>query len=300
MSHPPVNPTRSDDKLGLAVAASAFLQWGLLPIYWKLVADVPPAQVLAHRIVWTAGLTAGLATVLRLWKPIGQALGARPGWIRSIASALLIGVNWYAFLWAVDHNRLLEASLGYYINPLVNVMLGRLLLGEHLRRWQAVAVGLALAGVAVMIADFGPVPWIALVLAGSFSLYGLLRKTSPLDSLGGLTVEMLVLAIPAGVFLAIEHAGGRGHYGQDTQNTLVLSGAGIATAMPLLCFAWGARRVRLASVGVLQYIGPSLMFALGVLWYEEPFTPTHVVTFGLIWSAVALYCTDALRAGRKR
>lgn len=280
---------------GPLLAFSAFLAWGLLPAYWKALAGLPALEILCHRIVWSLG--AVLAALL--WtgglSEARKALGSGREILLLSASSLLVGCNWFLYIWAVNAGHVVEASLGYYINPLVNVLLGRLFFRDRLRRAQAWAVALAAAGVLVLLVTHGRLPWIALSLAATFGLYGLVRKVMVVGALPGLFVETLVLGLPAGawlIWLALHGQGALGHAPVPTQ--LLALGAGVVTAAPLAAFAAAARSLRLATLGIIQYVSPTGMFLLGVLVYGEHLGPAHAVTFVLIWAGIALYTRDTL------
>lgn len=275
---------------GAGLAVAAFGLWGMLPLYFKAVAAVPAPEVLAHRIVWSVAATAILLTLLRQWPGVRAALGDRGLRRRLTASAVLICGNWLIFIWAVAHDRVLEASLGYYITPLLNVALGRVVLGEVLGRVRAVAVALAAVGVAALVWQVGVVPWVALGLAALFAGYGLIRKMAPVDAVPGLFVETLVLAPIAAAYLAWLAWQGSGALGTTGpgMDTLLIA-AGLVTAVPLILFAGAARRLRLATLGLLNYLTPTMQMLLAVLVFGEAFTTGHAVAFGCIWSALALY-----------
>jgi chloramphenicol-sensitive protein RarD len=293
-------PAGSAGTEGVLAATGAFVLWGLLPVYWKALAAFGPVEIIAHRIVWSLALTAALVSMRGSWSGIGRVLRSRRDAPRLAASAALLSANWLLYVWGVNTGRVLETSLGYYVTPLANVALGTLFLGERLRRLQVAALLLAAAGVLNQIAAHGRFPWIALGLAGTFSLYGLLRKTATLDSLPGLAAETALLTVPAAAYLAALAAGGGGAVGHaGLAGHLLLAGTGVVTAVPLLLFAHGARRVRLTTVGILQYLAPTGTFLLGVLLYREPFDRTRLVTFVLIWAAVAIYAADALARARR-
>jgi chloramphenicol-sensitive protein RarD len=282
---------------GLAFGVGSYTLWGVLPLYIHLLREVPALEVLAHRVLWSLGLLAVLIFVLRRGPGIIAAARGRT-LLFLVGSALMIGINWIVYIWAVQNNHVLEASLGYFINPLVNVALGFAFLGERLRRLQTAAIAVAAVGVVVLAVSGGGALWLSLLLAFSFGLYGLLRKVAAIDALGGLTVETLLLA-PLSVALLL-HAGqsGTAAFGQSTHLDLLLAFAGVVTAAPLLLFAAAARRLPLATLGLLQYIAPSLQFAEAVLLFGEPVRPAHFVTFALIWAGCALYAFDAIRAAR--
>jgi chloramphenicol-sensitive protein RarD len=286
--------------LGVAAATAAFVMWGVLPFYWKAVDHVSVYEIAAHRVVWTLVLAGLLLTITRRWGELACDLRCPSGLALTVVrGALLIG-NWLVFIWAVNEGRILECSLGYFINPLVSVLLGRLVLGEELRRAQIVAIALAAGGVAVMFAQDPSFPWVALVLAGTFASYGLLRKTSRVESLPGLVGETAAAFVPAAVYLAwLEAASGGVFIRAGARTSALLIGGGAVTAVPLLLFAYGARRIALSTVGFLQYLGPSVMFAIGVLAYAEPLKG-RLPTFALIWAALAVFAWDGIMTRRRR
>ncbi|KTT73074.1 EamA family transporter RarD [Sphingomonas endophytica] len=272
-------------RTGLILGIGAYTLWGLLPLYLHLLSGVPAVQVLAHRVLWSLVLLAAIVVAIRRG---GAILAAARGRTLAllVASAALIAVNWMVYIWAVQNGHVLEASLGYFINPLVNVALGMIILGERIGTIQKAAVAVAAIGVAVMAVAGGGALWIPLTLAFSFGFYGLIRKVAAIDALGGLTVETALLAAPAlaVLFCSPEPVFGRG---VTTDTLLVLAGA--VTAAPLLMFAAAARRLRYATMGLLQYIAPTLQFLEAVVLFREPLRPVHMVTFALIWSGCVLY-----------
>ena len=284
---------------GVVFAALAFAWWGLFPLYFRLVPAVPPGEVLAHRIVWCLLFLLGLLGARRQWAWLPQVLRAPRVLGAFCASALMIAVNWMTYIWSVNNGHVVDASLGYFITPLVNVLLGTTLLHERLRRTQWVALALAGAGVAWLTVQAGHPPWIALVLAVSFGAYGLMRKVATLGALEGLTLETLLLAPLALAALVFWAQRGTGHFpAPDIATNLWLIALGPITAVPLLLFAAGARRVSMTTLGVLQYIGPSIQFALGVWVFSEPFAAARLIGFGAIWLALLIYSFDGWRAGR--
>jgi chloramphenicol-sensitive protein RarD len=291
----PVN----DRSRGWVSALSAYLAWGLFPLYFKALAGVPALEVLAHRVLWSVALLVPVVVLLRRGATVWSALRA---WRRlaAVASATLIAVNWLVYIWAVQVGRVVEASLGYFVNPLVSVLLGVVFLRERLRRTQAIAVGLAGLGVLWLVVQLGVVPWLPLTLALSFGLYGLVRKRAAMDPIGGLLAETALLGPAALAFVLWRGAAGTGAFGHGVGGSLLLAAAGPITTVPLVLFADGVRRLPLSTVGLLQYLTPTLQFMLGVVVYREPFTHTHAVTFACIWSALGLYTWDTLRraAGR--
>lgn len=282
---------------GLAFGVGSYTLWGVLPLYIHLLKEVPALQVLAHRVLWSLGLLLLLILVLRRARTILAAARGRT-LLLLVGSALMIGINWIVYIWAVQNGHVLEASLGYFINPLVNVALGFAFLGERLRRLQAAAIGVAAAGVLVLALSGGGALWLSLLLALSFGFYGLLRKVAAIDALGGLAVETLLLAPFSIALLLHASQSGTNAFGQSTHLDLLLALAGVVTALPLLLFAAAARRLPLATLGLLQYIAPSLQFAEAVLIFGEPVRSVHVVTFTLIWAGCALYAFDSIRAVR--
>lgn len=278
---------------GIAQASLAYACWGLFPLYFKALQAVPPLELLAHRVAWSLVFVGALLAWQRRWAWLGPAL--RDGAVlRSFgASALLIAANWFLYIWAVVNDRIVESSLGYFINPLVNVLLAALVLHERLRRGQWAAVALAAAGVAWLTWQAGAPPWIALALACSFAGYGLLRKTAPLGALEGLAMETLILGpLAVAVLTALAWQGSARFVDAGLGTQALLLAAGPITAIPLLLFAAGARRIPFALLGLLQYIGPTLQLLVGVWVFGEPFGASQAVGFALIWAALALYSAE--------
>jgi len=280
-------------RAGLFYALAAHTWWGLIPVYFKALGKVPPAEVLAHRILWSLAFLITLIGAGRRFAELKGALRSSRTLLTLVATSLLVGANWYLFIFAIARGELLEASLGYFINPLVNVLFGFVFLGERLRRLQTASVLLAAVAVVWLTLRYGGVPWIALVLAVTFGFYTLLRKTARIGTLEGLTIETGILAPIAAFYLFGLPASAL--RSSSLATGIMLVGVGVVTTLPLLWFTAAARRLRLGTLGVLQYISPSMQFILAVVAFGEPFTPAHVVTFRLIWSALALYSFDALR-----
>jgi chloramphenicol-sensitive protein RarD len=282
---------------GSWAAVGAFGLWGVLPVYWKQVQNIPALELIAHRVVWSLLL---LFVVVRLRGGAAQfraALRDRRVCGLYLLSSGLLAANWLIYVWGVNSDRIVETSLGYFLNPLCNVALGFFLLRERLRPLQWTAVAFAAAGVAVQLIRLGRLPWIALSLAATFSLYGLLRKRGPLGPVAGLGLETLLIAPIAAVYLlwlAVTHSGALGHV-SATQHALVF-GTGVITSVPLLLFATAARALPLSVLGVFQYLAPSCQFLLGVLVYDEPFGSAQAVSFSLIWLGLALFTVDNFRA----
>lgn len=285
---------------GAVYGTAAFLWWGFAPLYFKAVGAVPALEVLAHRISWSLvfllvlmAFRGGLRVTLALCRD-------RRTLLTMAATTWLIAVNWLVFIWSIANDRLVEASLGYFINPLVNVAFGAVFLRERLRRPQLAAVGLAVLGVAWLTLNQGRAPWIALVLAISFAVYGLLRKLARPTGIQGLTLETMLLAPLAIGYMCWRQARGDLAFGHEgTRISLLLCAAGPVTALPLIWYAEGVRRLRFATVGFLQYLAPSLQFMLAVLAFGEPFTRSHAVGFGAIWAALAVYSWDTARGLRR-
>jgi chloramphenicol-sensitive protein RarD len=270
----------------------------VLPLYFKLIGHVPATEIVAHRVVWSLLFLLGLALLWRRWGTVRTAL-ASPKMIGLLAlTAALIGGNWLIWVWAVVNGHVLEGSLGYYLNPLVNVLLGVVLLRERLSRAQLFAVALAAAGVAVLAAGAGGALWISLSLAASFALYGFLRKVAPVEAIEGLLIETAILTPVALGWILWSQAAGQGGFGIDIRTDLLLTLAGAATAIPLLLFTAAAKRLPYSTLGFLQYIAPSLQFLCAVLLFGERLTTAHIICFGAIWTALLIFATDGVRRGR--
>ena len=292
----PSPPGAQPPTASLAAGLGAFLIWGLIPIFFKAMAEVPPAEIVAHRIVWAALLIAAF-----VWA-MGQGartmgILARPRLLLGLAgSSGLLTLNWLVYISAVNSDRVLETSLGYFINPLVNIALGVAFLGERLRTVQWLAVALAAVGVGIMAVGHGALPWIPLVLAVSFGLYGLMRKIMPVDPVGGLLIETLMMAPVSFGYLVWLGGTGAGAFlaGSPTLDVM-LAATGVATAVPMTLFVIAARGLRLATLGFIQYLAPSTTFLLGVFLFREPLTPALMATFAFVWAGLALYSFDLFR-----
>jgi chloramphenicol-sensitive protein RarD len=286
---------------GVLGAAVAYTLWGILPVYWKAIQAVPAVEILCHRIAWSLAVVVLLLAARGQWVWLRQLRKSPRTLLASVASASLLGVNWFTYIWAVNSGHVVDSSLGYFINPLVSVLLGVLFLRERLRPWQVVAIGLAGAGVLFLTVGLGAFPWIAFTLAGTFGFYGLLRKTAALGSLEGLSVEMAFLFLPALAYLVTLASTGAASFGRAGAGTsLLLALTGVITALPLLMFASAARRVTLATVGILQYIVPTGHFLLAVLVFGEPFSQTRLVGFAVIWLALLIYSMEGAIEERRR
>ena len=297
MSRTPQTVHKSDSPLGVAWGTTAFLIWGLSPIYWKALASVPAFEILMHRMIWSFIFLAPLVLLQGHLDDFLSALTTGRTLLILTATTLIVGFNWFLFIWAINSGHILQTSLGYYITPLVNVLLGVVFLKECLRRLQLVAVGLAAVGVAYLTLSYGVFPWVSLALAFSFGFYGLIRKVAPVSALVGLTVETLLLSVPATAYLVyLDHIGRGAFLNAGTAITLLLMGTALVTGLPLLLFTMGAKLLRLSTVGFLQYIAPSCTFFLAVFIYREPLVPAQLITFGLIWTALAIYSYDSVMA----
>jgi chloramphenicol-sensitive protein RarD len=283
---------------GFVPALLAYAAWGFFPLYFKALHAVPALEVLAHRVVWSVVLLAIATPLLGRWATTVHALGPRKR-LLVLTSAALIAVNWGVYIWAVQAGRVLQASLGYFVNPLVSVLLGVLFLRERLRPGQRWAVLVAAAGVTWLVADRGELPWLPLTLALSFGLYGLVRKHAGIDPIGGLLAETAILAPLALAYLLFLGRAGAGAFGRELPASLLLAAAGPVTAIPLVWFAFGVRSLPLSTVGVLQYVTPTIQFLLAVALYHEEFSHAHAVAFACIWAALALYTWDSLHAARR-
>ena len=287
-------------KNGTLAALGAYLLWGLFPVYWKTIEHVPAPEILSHRVAWSLVAAALLLGVQRQWGWL-RWIGEKPARLLPFAgTGLLLSVNWLTYLWANNNGHIVETSLGYFINPLVNVLLGVVFLRERMRPWQWVAIGLAAAGVTYLTLGFGRLPWIALTLAFSFGFYGLIRKTAALRSVEGLAAETGLMFLPATFYLVYLAMRGTGSFAAvSLPTTLLLTFAGLATAIPLILFAYGARRVPLTTLGILQYVAPTLQFILGALVYGEGFTQPRLIGFSVIWAALVLYSVEGLVTRRR-
>ena len=289
--------TENTSRSGLLLGFSAYLLWGFLPLYFKAIHRVGPVEIVSHRIVWSLFFLGLLATLWKKWTGIRAAL-TTPRLVMTLTlTAALIGANWLIYIYAVVSGHVLEGSLGYYLNPLVNVLLGVVLLKERLSRFQKIAVALAAAGVAILAAGAGSALWISLSLAATFALYGYLRKVAPVDSLEGLSIETIVLLpLAVGWILWLQQTGESGFLRDRTTDILLILG-GAVTAIPLLLFTAAARRLPYSTLGFLQYVAPSLQFLLAVLVFGEPLTTAHTICFALILTALAVFIVEGVRVG---
>ena len=289
-----LNPSSAPNaRRGFFYALAAFSAWGVFPIYFKALSAVAAPEILAHRVVWSAVFLAALVTVQRRWREFGRAFQSLRGVAVYALSTALITINWLLYIWAVVTGHILDASLGYFMNPLVNVLLGALFLRERLRTRQLMAVGLAALGVVLLVVRVGRLPWLALALAFSFGGYGLVRKKAAIDPVVGLLVETSLIAPLAAGLIGLRAWQGTGGLGRDPSTTILLLLAGVMTAVPLIWFAHGVRNLRLATMGLIQFLTPTLQFVFAVAMFHEPFTSGHAIAFSCIWASLIVYTSEA-------
>ena len=283
----------TDRNAGAFYATIAYLAWGFVPLYWQPIRHVPALEILAHRVTWSAIFLAALILLRGRGGEVLAAVRDRKVLLRLALSTALIATNWFVYIWSVTHDRVIEASLGYFVTPLVNVVLGLLVLSERLRRAQWAAVTLAALGVVWLVVGHGAVPWVTLVLAATFGSYGLVRKTARVDSLVGLMLETALLFPLSSAFLLERFATGSAAPATSVQMCF-LFGAGAVTALPLLWFADAARRLPLTVLGFFQYLSPTVQLLLGLYWFKEPLAPAQLTAFVLIWAALLLFSGEAV------
>ncbi len=280
---------------GILAGIGAYIMWGLFPVYWRLLEQDPAIEILAHRMVWSLVFMAITLAVQQDWRWLGEVLRNQRTVVIYTVAAILLSLNWYTYIWAVNAGYVVEASLGYFINPLVNILLGVIFLGERLRLGQVVAVILAGLGVIYLTVSYGSLPWISLLLAFTFGMYGLIKKTAVLESMHGFSLETLVLFLPAFGYLLYRNATGVGAFGhQGLVVTLLLALAGPVTSIPLLLFGFSARKIPFSMLGFIQYITPTLQFLLGVFLYLEPFPQARLMGFCIIWLALLVYTLESV------
>jgi chloramphenicol-sensitive protein RarD len=291
----------SDERRGYVYGLMAYAMWGFFPIYFKYLRPSPPLEILAHRVVWSVVFVALLLTVMRNWRFLGR-LVRTPRLLGGVTlAAVLIGVNWGTYIYGVNSSRVVETALGYFITPLLVVLLGVTVLGERLRPLQWAAVGIGGLAVAILTIDYGRLPYIALTLAASFGCYGLIKKRMSLPPAEGLFVESAVLMLPALAFLTWLNLSGGAEFGHvSARHTVLMLVAGVLTAIPLLLFAAATNRVPLVALGILQYLAPILQLAVGVLIYHEPMPAARLAGFGLVWLALLVFTADGIRSARVR
>ncbi|NYT34271.1 MULTISPECIES: EamA family transporter RarD [Rhizobium] len=288
-----------DSPRGFAFALTAYLLWGFLPIYMKAVAHISPAEVIAHRIVWSLPLAGIVLIVLGRTQDIRAALSSPRMLAMAALTASLITVNWGTYVWAIGAGHSLDAALGYFINPLFSIFLGAVFLKEKLQPLQIAAIALAALAVAILALDSGGIPWVALTLAVSWGFYALLRKTLPLGPNQGFFLEVLILSGPALLYILYLEFGGQGHlYRTGLADTTLLLGCGVITAVPLMIYANGAKLLRLSTIGIMQYIAPTMIFLIAVFVFHEPFGTARMIAFPLIWAGLFLYSWSMLKGSR--
>ncbi|RYG72230.1 EamA family transporter RarD [Lentibacillus lipolyticus] len=282
-----------ENKLGIIYATGAYILWGFLPIYWKLLDTVPAGEILAHRIIWSFVFMIIVVVSVRKWRPFLHEcqviLRDKKKLIGISLASVVISMNWLTYIWAVNNDHVIQASLGYYINPLVSILLGMIVLKETLTRRQIFSFVLAAVGVINLTVSFGVFPWVSILLALTFALYGLLKKTVDISAMFGLTMETIIVTPLALLYLFLFSSESLSAAVMTSGTGLLLIGAGVATAVPLLLFAFGAKQIPLSMVGFLQYIAPTIMLILGVFVYKETFSIAHLLSFVLIWIALVLY-----------
>ncbi len=290
----------TDTPQGLGFAVSAYVMWGFLPLYLKAVAHIPALEVVAHRVIWSVPVAAGLLIVLRRTNDLRAALRSPRTLAMACVTAALITINWSVYVWAVASGRALDAALGYYINPLFSVLLGAVLLRERLDRAQIAAIGLAAAAVVVLTVEAGGLPWAALGLTLSWGFYAFFKKWLPVGPNQGFLLEVLILLIPALGYAGYLGVTGAGHFAIGTGDTALLLGCGVVTAVPLIVYANGAKLLRLSTIGILQYIAPTMIFLVAVLVFDEPMGHARMIAFPMIWAALVIYSAAMLRQARRR
>jgi chloramphenicol-sensitive protein RarD len=283
------NESLAGNNYGVLLGAMSYILWGLLPVYWKLLKTVPAYEILAHRILWSFIFVSAVILVKGNFKKVTSILKQKKLMFYILLASICVSINWFLYIWAVTSGHILDSSLGYYINPLMSIFIGMLVLKEKLDKLQYVALIAALFAVIFMVLIYGSIPWISLGLAISFALYALCKKLSTVESIVSLTIETLIIAPMALIFLVVRHFQGYGSFGESLPITFLLTFCGIVTAVPLLLFAEGTRRIKLSTMGFLQYLTPTISLFLGVVIYKEKFSQQYAVSFGLIWISLAIY-----------
>lgn len=285
---------------GIVYAIMAYLLWGFFPIFWKVIKFIPPYEILCHRIIWSFVFLSVILTYKKNWKWLKEVFSQKKTLMIYTVSSLLLALNWMLYVWAVNSGYIIEASLGYFINPLFSIFLGVVFLKERPRKWQWIAFGIAGIGVLYLTFVHGSLPWIGLSLAFTFGIYGLLRKTDSLNSIEGLTMSTMMLFIPALIFLLFREFSGIGSFGHiDLKFNLMLIMAGFVTSLPLIFFASAAKRIALSSLGILQYIAPILQFCVGYFLYKESLDPNKLIGFVFVWIALMIYTAESIIERRK-
>ncbi|MDW7650074.1 MAG: EamA family transporter RarD [Bacillota bacterium] len=294
------NNLTEHDAVGIWYGVLAYTAWGILPLYWKLLNVVPAMEILAHRIVWSFVFVGAILILTGGWQKLLLVIQNKKNLLYLFLCGFLISLNWFTYIWAVNSNHVIEASMGYYINPLVVVLLGVVVLKEKLTRWQGIAILLATAGVLIITLQYGRIPWVALILAATFALYGLSKKLIKVDSITGLALETMVVMPLALYFIITRQTQGIGSLGRiPFQTALILCGSGIVTATPLLWFAMGAQKVKLTMMGFLQYIAPTLSLLLGIFVFKEYFSALHFISFSFIWAGLLIFIVENVGMARQ-
>ena len=300
MSRTPSSPQNVDTPKGLVLAVTAYVLWGFLPLYMKAMDHIGPVEVVAHRVIWSVPVAGLLLILLGRTGDLKAALGDPKMLGMAAVTAALISVNWAIYVWAISTGHALDAALGYYINPLFSIALGAILLREPLTRTQLVAVGLAALGVLVLVFEAGRLPWAALGLTVSWGFYAFFKRSLPIGPNQGFLLEVLILLIPALAYVTLLGVQGTGHFGVVASDTLLLSCAGIVTAVPLLVYANGAKLVRLSTMGILQYIAPTMIFITAITLFGEQIDRGRMIAFLLIWAALIVYSIPMIRQARRQ
>ena len=283
-----------ETRTGVQYALLAYLSWGFLPIYWKLLNSVPSLEILTHRMLWSVFFLLGLLAIQKRLVEFRELFRSPKHMLMLLGTATLLGGNWFIYIYGVNTNQVIETSLGYFINPLLVILLGAVFLKERLNIWQTAAVGLASLGVLNYIWNFGSLPWIALSLAFTFSFYGLFRKMIPVKPLVGLLMETALLSPLAAILIVVWEVDGSGNLGGELWTDILLLGSGVVTSLPLLWFTNAGKRLRYTTLGFIQYMTPSIQLIIGVYLFHEPFTSTHSITFGLIWAGLVIFSINSL------
>ena len=290
-----------DSPKGFAFALSAYFLWGFLPFYMKAIAHIPPTEVIAHRVIWSLPVAGSVVLILRRTSEVKAIFGKPRMLAMAVLTAAIITFNWGIYIWAIAAGRTLDAALGYFINPLFSVLMGALLLGERLRPAQKIAIGLAALGVVVLTVEAGSLPWVALALTVSWGFYAFFRKTLPIGPNQGFFLEVLILALPSLGYIIYLEWTGQGHFlAGNAKDTALLVAAGVVTAVPLILYANGAKLLKLSTIGIMQYIAPTMIFLIAVFAFDEPFGTARMIAFPLIWTALAVYTTSMFAGSRNR
>ncbi len=292
--------TSSDDSKGFLAAITCYILWGLVPIFWKQLKHIPALELINHRVIWSVFILLVIILVQKRFKTYAQGFLTAKSFFTLLLTTILISTNWLIFIWAVNENHILDTSLGYYINPILNIFLGSLILKEKLSKLQKWAVAVAAFGVLSLIISIGYLPWISLVIALSFALYGFVRKIAPMDPVIGLAQEASLLLVPALTYLYYLEGQGRNSFGHNGFDSVMLFMCGVITTVPLLLFLFSLKRIKLSTIGILQFITPTTTFFLAIFYYGEPFEKAKIFAFALIWLSVGMYISDLRLKGQPK